>query len=215
MILTCPQCSTRYHVDAAALGAAARTVRCTSCGQRWNVKPPADTPQIVEFGPPTPATAPNMRPVAPPARAQNGASASLIGWLAAVLVVLLLASAVIGRHEIVAQFPATAQIYQSLNLPVTPELGLQIEDLTPTRLEEGGIAVLVVEGTIVNPTRHERSVPPIRVTLLDSGGREVQEELFRAKEQHLEPGAKTTFSGRVVSPPDSARNFSVTFDVEF
>lgn len=214
MILTCPQCSTRYHVDAAALGAAARTVRCANCGQRWSVKPPADTPQIVEFGPATPATAPHMRPVAPPERARNGASASLIGWLVAVLVALLIASAVVGRNEIVAGFPASAPIYQSLGLPVTVELGLQFEDVTSTRLEEGGIAVLVVEGAIVNVTRHERSVPPVRVTLLDSSGRQVQEELFRAKEQNLEPGAKTSFSGRVVSPADRARNFSVTFEVD-
>ncbi|HEX2479539.1 MAG TPA: DUF3426 domain-containing protein [Geminicoccaceae bacterium] len=213
MILTCPQCSTRYHVDAAAIGTAARTVRCTNCGQRWSVKPPADTPQVVEFGPPTLATAPHMRPVTPPARAQNGASAGLFGWLAGVLVMLVVASAVIGRDEIAAKFPATARLYQDLNLPVTPELGLKFEDVTSARLEEGGIAVLVVEGAIVNPTRHERPVPPVRVTLLDGGGRQVQEELVWAKEQHLEPGAKTSFSGRVVSPADSARNFSVTFEV--
>lgn len=213
MILTCPQCSTRYHVDAAALGATARTVRCSSCGHRWSARPPADAPQIVEFGPATPATAPQMRPVAAAARARGGAATSLFGWLAVVVVVLVVAGAVVGRNEIVASLPATASLYQKLGLPVAVELGLQIKDLTPTRLEEGGIAVLVVEGTIVNPTNHERPVPPIRITLLDHGGRELQEELFRAKEQHLEPGAKTTFTGRVVSPPDSARNFSVTFDV--
>ena len=72
----------------------------------------------------------------------------------------------------------------------------------------------MVEGAIIDPTRQERSVPPVRITLLDGGGRQVQEELFWAKEQHLEPGAKTSFSGRVVSPADSARNFSVTFEVD-
>lgn len=214
MILTCPQCSTRYHVDAAALGAAVRTVRCANCGQRWSVKPPADTPQIVEFGPPTPATAPLMRPVVAPEGVRDRASASLIGWLVAVLVLLLVASAVIGRNEIVARFPAGALIYENLGLTVTVELGLRFEDVTSTRLEEGGIAVLVVEGAIVNVTRHERPVPPVRVTLLDSSGRQVQEELFRAKEQNLEPGAETSFSGRVVSPADSARSFSVTFEVD-
>jgi predicted Zn finger-like uncharacterized protein len=214
MILTCPQCSTRYHVDAAAIGTAARTVRCTSCGHRWSVTPPADTPQLVEFGPPTLAMAPQVRPVAPQAHAQNGASASLFGWLVAVLVMLILASAVIGRDEIAARFPATARLYQDLNLPVTADLGLKFEDVTSARLEEGGIAVLVVEGAIVNPTAHERPVPAVRVTLLDGGGRQIQEELFRAKEQHLEPGARTSFSGRVVSPADSARNFSVTFEVD-
>jgi predicted Zn finger-like uncharacterized protein len=213
MILTCPQCSTRYHVDAMALGAAGRTVRCASCGQRWSVTPPADTPQVVEFGTPAPATVPRVRPVAATEQ-ENRRSISLIGWLVAVLVVLLAASAVIGRNEIVAGFPASALIYQKLHLPITLDHGLQFEEITSTRLQEGGIAVLVVEGAIVNVTPNDRPVPPIRITLLDSGGRQLQEELFRAKEQHLEPGAKTSFSGRVVNPADRARNFSITFEVE-
>jgi predicted Zn finger-like uncharacterized protein len=213
MILTCPQCSTRYHVDAMALGAAGRTVRCASCGQRWSVRPPADTPQVVEFGTAAPATVPRVRPVAA-IEQENRRSISLIGWLVAVLLVLLAASAVIGRNEIVAGFPATALIYQKLHLPITLDHGLQFEEITSTRLQEGGIAVLVVEGAIVNVTPHDRPVPPIRITLLDSGGRELHEELFRAKEQHLEPGAKTSFSGRVVNPADRARNFSITFEVE-
>ena len=73
--------------------------------------------------------------------------------------------------------------------------------------------MLVVEGAIVNVTHHDRAVPPIRITLLDSRGRELQEELFQAKEQHLEPGAKTSFSGRVINPAERARNFSISFEV--
>ena len=213
MILTCPQCSTRYHVDATALGAAGRTVRCASCGQRWSVKPPADTPQIVEFSMPDPVTVPRLRPVAATEQVQNRPSMGLIGWLVAVLVVLIAASAVIGRNEIVAGFPASAPIYHKLGL-ITVDLGLQFEQITSTRLQEGGIAVLVVEGAIVNVTPHDRPVPPIRITLLDSGGRQLQEELFRAKEQHLEPGARTSFSGRVVNPAHRARNFSITVEVD-
>jgi predicted Zn finger-like uncharacterized protein len=213
MILTCPQCSTRYHVDATALGAAGRTVRCANCGQRWSVSPPADTPQIVEFSTPAPATVPRMRPVAAGEQVQNRRSISLVGWLVAVLAVLVVASVVIGRNEIVAGFPASASIYQKLGL-IPVEHGLQFEAITSTRLQEGGIAVLVVEGGIVNVTPDDREVPPIRITLLDSGGRQLQEELFRAKEQHLQPGARTSFSGRVVNPADRARNFSITFEVD-
>jgi predicted Zn finger-like uncharacterized protein len=209
MILTCPQCSTRYHVDATALGAAG-----ANCGQRWTVSPPADTPQLVEFSTPGPATVPRMRPVAAAEQVQNRRSISLVGWLVAVLAVLVVASVVIGRNEIVAGFPASASIYQKLGLPITVDLGLQFEAITSTRLQEGGIAVLVVEGAIVNVTPDDRPVPPIRITLLDSGGRQLQEELFRAKEQHLQPGAKTSFSGRVVNPADRARNFSITFEVD-
>jgi predicted Zn finger-like uncharacterized protein len=212
MILTCPQCSTRYHVDAEALGATRRTVRCANCGERWSVTPPADTPQIVEFTAPDPPAGSRLRPVAAPEPGRRR-SVSLIGWLAVVLVALLAASAVIGRNEIVEAFPASAALYQKLHLPVAVDHGLQFEQITSTRLQEGGIAVLVVEGAIVNVTRQDREVPPIRITLLDSRGRELQEELFQAKEQHLEPGAKTSFSGRVVNPAERARNFSVSFKV--
>ena len=213
MILTCPQCATRYHVDPEALGALGRTVRCASCGQRWSVKPPADTPQVVEFSTPTPAGAARSRPMAAPEQAPSRRSVSLFGWLAVVLIGLLAASAVIGRNEIVEAFPATAALYQKLHLPIALDHGLKFDQITSTRLQEGGIAVLVVEGAIVNVTHHDRAVPPIRITLLDSRGRELQEELFQAKEQHLEPGAKTSFSGRVVNPAERARNFSISFEL--
>jgi predicted Zn finger-like uncharacterized protein len=211
MILTCPQCATRYHVDPEALGALGRTVRCASCGRRWSVKPPADTPQVVEFS--TPASAARSRPAAAPEQVPGRRSVSLFGWLAAILIGLLAASAVIGRNEIVDAFPTTAALYQKLHLPIALDHGLKFDQITSTRLHEGGIAVLVVEGAIVNVTHHDRAVPPIRITLLDSRGRELQEELFQAKEQHLEPGAKTSFSGRVVNPAERARNFSISFEL--
>ena len=170
MILTCPQCSTRYHVDAKSIGTPGRTVRCASCGNRWLAKPPADAPRVIELDPAAPPTNGRLWPVAGAVAEPRRGSASLVGWLIGVLVILIVASAVIGRNEIVAGFPASASIYQKLGLPITLQLGLQFEGVVSRRLEEGGVAVLVVEGAIVNVTDQERPVPPIRVTLLDGGG---------------------------------------------
>jgi predicted Zn finger-like uncharacterized protein len=36
MMLTCPQCSTRYEADAAKFLPAGRTVRCAKCGHTWH-----------------------------------------------------------------------------------------------------------------------------------------------------------------------------------
>ena len=69
---------------------------------------------------------------------------------------LVAASAVIGRNEIVAGFPASTIIYQKLGLPVTEQLGLEFEGVISRRLREGGVAILVVEGEIVNASRRER-----------------------------------------------------------
>jgi predicted Zn finger-like uncharacterized protein len=212
MILTCPQCSTRYHVDPASVGANGRTVRCASCSNRWLAKPPADAPMMIELAPEALAATSRL-PVAAPDKARGRGSASLVGWLAGVLVVLVVASAVIGRNEIVAGFPASAAIYQWLGLPITLQLGLQFEGVVSKRLQEGGVAVLVVEGAIINLSEKQRRVPPIRVTLLDGGGRRLQQELFRAKDGQLDAGGKTRFSGRLLNPAEQARHFSVTFEV--
>jgi len=214
MILTCPQCSTRYHVDPASLGATGRRVRCAGCGNRWLAQPPSDTPKVIELAPAAATPGARMWPIAGPEEARPRGSASLVGWLVGVLVILVVASAVIGRNEIVAGFPASATIYNKLGLPVTLRLGLQFEGVTSKRLEEGGVAVLVVEGAIVNLSEQERRVPPIRVTLLDGGGRRLQQELFSAKDPALDAGGKTSFSGRLVNPAEQARNFSVTFETD-
>ncbi len=87
--------------------------------------------------------------------------------------------------------------------------------MTSKRIEEGGVAVLVVEGAIVNLSEQQRQVPPIRVTLLDGGGRRLQQELFQRQGQRRSPpAAKTSFSGRLINPAEQARNFSVTFEID-
>jgi len=209
MIVTCPECATRYHVEPAALNQDGRTVRCAQCGHRWQARPPADAPMPLER--PSPGAA--GRRLVAAERPRRRRSHSLIGWAAGVMVALALASAIVGRNEIVAAFPASASVYQKLGLPVTRSLGLQFEDVSSQRLAERDVSILVVEGRIVNASNHHRSVPPIRITLLDGGGRALQHELFKAELERLPAGAVTTFSGRMVNPAAQARNFSVTFDL--
>lgn len=218
MILTCPECSTRFQLDPAQLGAKGRTVRCANCGHRWLAKPPEDTPAAIDFPPPEPVASrgeARRRPARPPEprRAALG-SASLVGWLVGVLVVLLMASAIIGRNEIVAGFPASASIYERLGLPITIQLGLQFEDVESEKLSDGGVPILIVKGMVVNVAEGERMVPPIKITLLDGDGRELEHQLFEVKDTGALPArARTEFSARIVNPAEQARNFSVTFEV--
>ena len=137
MILTCPQCDTRYHVDPGSLGPSGRRVRCSSCHHRWLAQPPPDTPKVLELGANSAAQSPRARPgAAVAAKARGRGSASLVAWLAGVLVVLILASAVIGRNEIVSGFPDTSTmlaspaVFRWLNRVV---LSLMGGDYTATR----------------------------------------------------------------------------------
>src|SRR5579863_3644422 len=67
MILTCPECATRYQTDAANFMPSGRKVRCAKCGHVWFQAPPAPEPeiQIVHEEPvaePEPEPEPQPRP---------------------------------------------------------------------------------------------------------------------------------------------------------
>jgi predicted Zn finger-like uncharacterized protein len=211
MILTCPECSTRYSVEPSSLGEAGRTVRCANCGNRWTALPPDDAPQAVELGPAMP---PPRHRAARPEAAQARRTPTLVAWLLAALAVLLIAGSIIARDEIVASFPASAAIFQRVGLPVAVPLNLEFENVTSSRVSERGISILTVEGEIVNLASQSRTVPQVRITLLDQGGRQLHHELIEADPPVLEPGARAAFTGRVVNPAEQAQNFSVTFDLE-
>ncbi|MAU40852.1 MAG: hypothetical protein CMF31_04440 [Kordiimonas sp.] len=56
MILTCPECSTRYVVDPKKLLPSGRVVRCAKCSHSWQEPAPADDIPVVEEPPTAPET---------------------------------------------------------------------------------------------------------------------------------------------------------------
>src|SRR5258708_5032755 len=49
MILTCPQCATRYQVDANKFPASGRNVRCAKCGHVWHQLGPTPEPDAETY----------------------------------------------------------------------------------------------------------------------------------------------------------------------
>lgn len=69
MILTCPQCATRYQADAAKFQPAGRNVRCAKCGHLWHQDPPPaeaaaqEAAPEIAAAPPPPSAPPEPEPV--------------------------------------------------------------------------------------------------------------------------------------------------------
>jgi predicted Zn finger-like uncharacterized protein len=81
MILTCPNCATRYLIEDSEIRAEGRKVRCSACGEEWRVsgeapEPLSPAPEVLpplppelEPDPPFPEPAPPLAdpPASPPA----------------------------------------------------------------------------------------------------------------------------------------------------
>ncbi len=68
MIITCPNCSTRFRLSADLLGDAGRNVKCAKCAHRWFAEPNALSaePTRTEPAPPVAPPPPAPPPPAPP-----------------------------------------------------------------------------------------------------------------------------------------------------
>ena len=137
MILTCPNCATRFFVDAQAIGPAGRRVKCDACGTVWmGVSPQlpepvseaapekvvdglsaASTAEAAAKSDTESATSPLF---AERATARRDAPRRSSGrpWAvgAVILLFLVIAGMVVFRPAIEKAFPGAVSIYQSLGL---------------------------------------------------------------------------------------------------
>lgn len=210
MILTCTACATRYLVDPNSIGGAGREVRCARCGHTWFQSPARDLPKSIDdddlpvVDPMAYRPAPNL-----PALRRAGPPWGLIaGWL---ILIGFLAALAAGfyqfRERLVALWPASAQLYAALDIPVP---GLTLQGVKFERSHAGNVPLLIISGTIVNPSQHVARAPRIRLALQDSVQREMGHEEIDPDQAEIAPGGQARFTARVNNPPPEARMIEVT-----
>ena len=122
MILACPNCTARYRVEAAALGAAGRRVRCGRCGHVWHAEPPGHVVELLHAEPEPAPPAPAKPQLPAPARPASGPRPrSRWIWM---LCLAVLAACVIGyeaRRSVVGEWPWLAPVYEALGIEVSEE----------------------------------------------------------------------------------------------
>lgn len=215
----CSKCKHTWHArpqdDAAAEAAAgtAADARQAPAGAAEDAGAPAEDTSAPDFAQTLRAS--RYRPYVPeeePAP-RRGRGALILGWL-------LLAAAVIGvtgagwafREQVVAQVPQAAALYRLAGVEVSAlGAGLELRDVTRARRLVDGKSELVIQGRVVNTTGQAKRTPRIEVTLYDAAGDMLTRWDFAAEDAELPPGGATRFETRRNDPPDTAREFALSF----
>jgi predicted Zn finger-like uncharacterized protein len=230
MILTCPNCETRYRADAAQFPAAGRRVRCAKCGHLWHHHlQDAETGsraavEAMAQGPAAADTRANAAVAGPPA-AQMGADQSnkspkrswaerlgvAAGWAGLFVMILLIGwIAFRFRQEVATLWPQSSSLYATFGIAVNAG-GIEIDNVSYRRVNENGQVVLAVTGKLVNITSREVTVPPVRVALTDNDQRELYHWSFQPPQPVLKPGQSLNFLTRLTSPPPPPVHLQLRF----
>jgi predicted Zn finger-like uncharacterized protein len=228
MILSCPNCSTRYIVDPQQLGAMGRMVRCANCSNTWHADPPDDMPKPVDIEPmlgtggddgmadpfgagaatdiPRPIPPGSNLPAFPDPRPRAG-----LGWPLLLLVILVgLVGLVGGRNEIVRWWPPSARLYDTVGLPIdVPWEGLDLRNVTTTPQQDNG--TLVIEGTVVNTSNKPRSIPELKAVMTSAAQQVLKNWTFKSGIQTLQPGESAAFHQELPDVPLGGAFIAVTF----
>lgn len=225
MILTCPECASRYFVDDARIGPGGRKVRCAACGHAWReganaAEPPPAAIVTAPEPEPEPAKPRGVRADVSSRLREEAAEkrktreAAAVGAVWAVLgagFCILALCAVVFRTDVVRLLPATAGAYAFARLPVNP-VGLSIEAVQGGPGLKDGRAALTVKGMERNVETHPRDARPVRISLLDkAGGKLVSAVASPDDGPPIQPGETRPFAVSFLDPPLQAASFQVEF----
>lgn len=233
MQITCPTCATRYQLPDHSVPASGRKVKCRTCGHIWTQYPPAavdDEPfERTALYSPQDDMLTEVRPMRdfaaapsyhaddspPPAPAKAKRRLPGIGWIAlAASVVALIGGGAVARHQLVHLWPPANLLYQTVGLGVAPPgAGLQLQNSRSEQRQEGGAAILVVEGQIVNVTDKPLKVPRVKAVAMDSSQKPLQTWIIEASASSLMPGEIATFFSAQRDPGPAAL-LKLTFEAD-
>ena len=224
MILTCPTCQTRYRTEAANFPGTGRRVRCAKCGQVWLQPAPetaADTAlalatPVPAHVVPAPSTLSAARAAVRPSRSGSSRPISERLGLAAGWAGLLAMVALIGwvgfrfRQEISTLWPQSSALYATFGVAVNSH-GIEFDDVSYHRETDNGVSALALTGKLVNVSRRELPVPPIRITLTDDEQHEIYHWNIPPPEPRLKPGQSLTFQSRLTGLPPGTPHLQLQF----
>lgn len=124
--------------------------------------------------------------------------------------VLVLLSLFVFRSAVVAAAPSLSGLYAAVGIEVNLR-GLTFGQIETLREIDNGQPVLVVEGSLANPTKQSRDVPALRFALRDGDNQELYAWSIDPKATSIAAGDTLRFRTRLVAPPDRAADLQIRF----
>ena len=169
MFIVCPNCSTKYLVDPAAISVVGRDVRCAKCAHSWFQAPPDEMPDFSQFEQPNQRPRPIPEGSSLPVKVDEPYRTPLFLKIATIVSILLvvLASGVYFEGSIRTAVPALAPIYASFGVTETSGLVLADVEVKKTTIKQRPLKEqLIVRFKILNESKEPRAIPGVRVTLV-------------------------------------------------
>lgn len=211
MILGCPECQTRFAIDAQALRPDGRKVKCGKCDHVWFEEPPA--PSAAEPLSVTPlepeeqshVPTPNLPAVTVGDQKRTaGAAWALVCFLLVVIVSL----SWFGRESIAKAWPPAETIYAKVGIDPFPPPGEGLSvDMEVKRVDDK----LELVGEVLNTTNDIRMLPPIYAVLQDANGDGLHHWQLQLDVSALGAGETVPFSTEIDTIPEGTANVSVLF----
>jgi len=226
MILTCPDCATRYSTSAQAIGPNGRKVKCSNCETTWFVSAEPDimllqdeenAQRVIQETPPEerfdsqnevgfgakPVTGAHVqiRDMADQRRRNQrlmGISALWFGTFGILFLGALLAY--MFRQPIVERFPASASIYSAFNIDVKVN-GLNFEDPKTRTVVLNGTPTFIVNGHIQNVSSEAREIPLIELSLVNASSETLASWVVQPSQPKLAAGERMEYVSEYPNPP--------------
>lgn len=205
MIVSCPNCATRYTLSESSVGVNGRKVKCAKCGHIWWQRA-VETDLFAADLSDAPTEIRPSSPMGGKGKTKGGNSKkpsafsrpdkrTIIGLAGLSVVVAGIAvGAFFARDQIVHRWPPAALLFETVGVPVEPPgAGLQLQNVRSEQKIEGGATRLVLQGQIVNLSTVERSVPRLRAVSLGADRKPLQTWLMDPSAERLKPGDVATF----------------------
>jgi predicted Zn finger-like uncharacterized protein len=207
MKISCPECDTKFAVNADAIGESGRKVKCVNCGKVWFQEPFEEDivkNDVDNFESNNDITSQSeidddedLAAYLPKDEDEDEEDFQFIKpvpWFyvasASILLILCLVTGMIAYRE---NFPALKDIYKKIG--IIDNKTVVFSDVVISQRREGNKLVVTIDGVLVNKSSKKQKVPPIRINTYTKGNHLIDSVFDDGGEvSYLKPNERFPFS---------------------